>query len=209
MAQHWHRHGPCTSTRDAHPLPSLMHPSILLFVALLSVPGAALAQSADAASPGGLWWELSAGGGGMRLTCTLCDPSRELGPAVSGAFGAYGGPGVRVGLEFGAWANDDEDIRETVRRAGVVAHVHPWEGRGVHLIGGVGWSGYRAELFTYDAVRLTLGAGWDLPLTGDWVVGNRVLLDAASFASLNNEEGTVASSVGLSVLSFGVYVRRR
>jgi len=56
---------------------------------------------------------------------------------------------------------------------------------------------------------LTLGAGWDLPLIGNWVAGNRVLLDASSFASLKNDAGTVATSVGLSVLTFGVYVRKQ
>ena len=56
------------------------------------------------------------------------------------------------------------------------------QGAGLHLVAGLGWSGYRAELITYDAVRMSLGAGWDLPLTGSWVVGNRIMLDAASFA---------------------------
>jgi hypothetical protein len=156
-----------------------------------------------------MWWELSAAAGGMRLSCGICDPTRELGPAVNAAFGTYAGADLRIGLEAGGWANDDGDIREKVYRAGLVAQLHPRPRSGLHLLGGLGWSGYRAELFAYDAVRLTLGAGWDLPLTGDWVVGNRVVLDASSFASLNNDEGTVATSVGLSVLTFGVYLRRR
>jgi hypothetical protein len=116
---------------------------------------------------------------------------------------------LRVGIDGGVWANEDGDVRETVYRAGLVAQLHPRPGSGLHLVGGLGWSGYRAELFNYDAVRLTLGAGWDLPLTEGWVVGNRVLLDAASFASWDNEVGSVVSSVGLSVLTFGMYLRRR
>ncbi|MDH3206773.1 MAG: hypothetical protein OEO79_09175 [Gemmatimonadota bacterium] len=183
--------------------------SALLVCALFPMPSAAFAQSPDEPSPGGIWWEISAGAGGMRLTCAICDPTRELGPAISGAVGAYGSPRVRVGLEGGGWANDDGDVRESVYRAGLVAQLHPRPDSGLHLIGGLGWSGYRAELFTYDAIRLTLGAGWDLPLTGDWVVGNRLLLDAASFASLKNDEGAIASPVGLSVMTFGLYIRRR
>lgn len=145
----------------------------------------------------------------MLLSCTICDPERELGPAVSAAFGTYANRVLRVGLEAGGWAHDDGDIREKVYRAGVVAQLHPRPGSGLHIVGGLGWSGYRAELYTYDAVRMTLGAGWDLPLTGSWIVGNRVLLDAASFGSLQNEQGAVATSVGLSVLTLGIYVRRR
>ena len=183
--------------------------SALLVFALFTTPSAVLGQNANEASPAGIWWEISAGAGGMRLTCAICDPTRELGPAVSGAVGAYGSPRIRVGIEGGGWANEDGDVRESVYRAGLVAQVHPRVESGLHLIAGLGWSGYRAELFTYDAVRLTLGAGWDLPLTGSWVVGNRLLLDAASFASLKNDEGAVASPVGLSVMTFGLYIRRR
>ena len=77
------------------------------------------------------------------------------------------------------------------------------------MIGGVGWAGYRVEDIGYDSVRLLLGVGWDLPLAGSWIVGNRVVLDAASFGSLENEGTTVARSVGLSVLRAGVYLRHR
>ena len=186
-----------------------IHAHIALILALLSVPGVSSAQAPAGGSSGGLWWEVSAAAGGMRLSCLLCDPTRELGPTASAAFGTYAGPSVRIGLEAGGWANDDEDVREKVYRAGLVGQLHPRPGSGLHLIGGLGWSGYRAELFSYDALRLTLGAGWDLPLIGNWVAGNRVLLDASSFASLKNDAGTVATSVGLSVLTFGVYVRKQ
>jgi hypothetical protein len=143
------------------------------------------------------------------LSCSVCDPDRELGPSLSAAVGTYANPRLRVGLEGGLWANDDGEVRESVYRGGLVAQLHPRPRSGLHLVAGLGWAGYRADLFRYDALRLSLGAGWDLPLTGSWVVGNRVMLDASSFASLKNEEGDVATPVGLSVLTLGVYVRRR
>ncbi len=145
----------------------------------------------------------------MLLSCTVCDPERELGPSVGVAFGTYADSRLRVGLEGGLWANDDGEVRESVYRGGIVAQLHPRPDSGLHLVAGLGWSGYRAELITYDAVRLSLGAGWDLPLTEGWVVGNRVMLDAASFGSLQNDVGEVASSVGLSVVTLGLYLRRR
>ena len=80
----------------------------------------------------------------MRLSCTICDPARELGPAVGAALGTYANPNLRVGIEGGLWANDDGDVRETVYRAGLAAQLHPRPGSGLHLSGGLGWSGYRA-----------------------------------------------------------------
>lgn len=187
----------------------LRAPSALsaLFVCTLFLPGSSLfAQSGES---GGLWWAASVQGGGARLTCDFCDRSRELGGAVEAAIGAYASPQVRVGIEAGAWTRREDDVREEVYTAGVVAEVHPRPGSGLHLVGGLGWSGYRAGDFALDAPRLRLGVGWDLPITSGWVVGNRVLLDAAAFGSLDNDGDSVARPVGLSVVRFGVYVRRR
>jgi len=167
------------------------------------------AQRPDLDPDAGLWWEVSAAAGGARLSCAICDPSRELGPAIGFALGAYASPTVRVGLDGGAWSTTDGDERESVYRAGVVAQLHPRPGRGLHVLAGMGWSGYRGEGFTYDGVRLTMGAGWDLPLTGSWVVGNRITLDGSSFSSLKNDGTVVEPAIGLSELRFGVYLRKR
>lgn len=180
-----------------------------LLVVLAAFAPALSAQVPGANPPLGLWWEISAAAGGARLTCDVCDPSRELGPSVGVAVGAYASPSGRVGIEGGAWTNRDGGVRESVYRAGVVTQLHLKPGSGLHLIAGLGWAGYRAEDFTYDAVRLTLGGGWDLPLTDAWVAGNRVTLDGSSFGVLKNAGTSVARSVGLSVLTFGVYLRRR
>lgn len=187
---------------------------IALFLALgagIGAPDAALlAQSgADAGQGDGLWWGASVEAAGTRLTCDLCDRNRDLGGAVEVAFGAHASPNLRVGVDVGAWTRGDGDVREDVYTAGIVAEVHPRPTSGLHLIGGIGWSGYRAGDFSLDASRLRVGAGWDLPLTGAWVVGNRLVLDAASFASLDSDETSVSSAVGLSVIRFGIYVRHR
>ena len=58
-------------------------------------------------------------------------------------------------------------------------------------------------------MRLRLGVGWDLPLAGSWVVGNRLTYDASSFASLQNDGTPVQESVGLGTLRFGMYLGRR
>ena len=177
-----------------------------------------LAQSdASVAANAGAWWSASVAYGGARLTCDICDPTRDAGPAIEMAIGAYASPAVRVGLEAGGWTFLEGDFRETVLTAGVVAEVHPRQDSGLHLIGGMGWTGYRAndvdavddEGFRYDALRVRLGVGWDLPLTRNWVVGNRVTLDSSSFGTLKDEDTDVDNRVGLSLVRFGIYIRRR
>jgi hypothetical protein len=157
----------------------------------------------------GLWWELSLSAVNSRLSCSLCDPDREAGPAADLAVGAYASPRLRVGVQGGAWTHDDDGARETVYRGGVIAQLHLRPGSGLHVIGGLGWSGYRAGVFGSDTGRVSLGAGWDLPLADGWLVGNNLVLDASAFGSLKNEDTTVATGVGLSTLRLGVYLRKR
>jgi len=96
-----------------------------------------------------------------------------------------------------------------VYSAGFAAELYPDPTSGLHLIGGLGWVGMRAEDFEYDAVRLLVGAGWDLPLTGSWSVGQRVTLDAASFGALRVDGEPVVESVGLSVVRVSAFLRHR
>ena len=177
---------------------------------------AALASTAPpllAQSPvdrgGGLWWEVSASAAAPRLTCDICDPSRQIGPSLTASSGAYARPGLRVGLEGTAWTHEDRGVRESVYGLGLIGHLHPRPGSGLHVVGGAGWAGYRAEQFAVDGFRVTLGLGWDLPLFGPWVVGNRLTLDGMAYASLANDGVEVASPVGLSVIRFGVFLRQR
>jgi hypothetical protein len=182
--------------------------------AALSLPAVLHAQAPSS----GLWWSASAAAGAARLACDVCDPTRDAGPALEAAMGTYASPAVRVGVDGGVWTFRDDDLREKILTVGIVAEVHPRPGSGLHLIGGLGWSGYRAndidpapdqEGFHYDALRIRLGAGWDLPLTSSWSVGNRLTVDAASLGTLTNEGTPIpsAGAVGLSLVRFAIYIR--
>jgi hypothetical protein len=155
-----------------------------------------------------IWVELSAGGAASRLSCEICEADRETGPTVDLALGAYATPRVRVGVQSGFWTHEDEGFRETTYRAGVVAHLYAKRGSGLFVLGGLGWSGYRAGDFRTETARLTLGAGWDLSLAPGWQVGNTLALDATAFGSLKRQDTTLARGVGLSVLRLGVFLRR-
>ncbi len=190
---------------------------LILLVGTLALPVSAFAQSPRTQS-GGMWWSVSAAAAGARLACDICDPTRDAGPAVEAAVGTYATPAVRVGVEGGAWTFRDEGFRETVYTAGVTAEIHPRRESGLYLIGGLGWTGYRAgdvdaepdeEGFHYNAPRLRLGIGWDLPLGSSWSVGNRVTLDASSLGTLTDEGTPIATAVGMSLVRFGIYLRRR
>jgi hypothetical protein len=186
---------------------------ILAIAVLLTLPTGALGQKGLASGTSdrdqGLWWSVSMGAAGTRFTCDLCQNDRDLGPSVEVAIGTYAESGFRVGVDGGAWTHLQGDLRQSIYRAGVTAQLHPKAGSGFYLTGGFGWSGYRAGTFRSDIPRLTMGAGWDLPLGSSWVVGNSVVLDAASYGSLKNGNIAVARSVGLSVVRFGVHLRHR
>lgn len=187
---------------------------LALLVAALATPSSLLAQNARS----GLWWSVAAGAGGARLACDVCDTTRDGGPTLEAAVGTYASPAVRVGVDGSAWTFRDDDFRETVLTAGIVAELYPRPGSGLHLIGGLGWSGYRANDvdpdpdalgIRYDALRLRLGAGWDFPLMSSWSVGNRLTLDASSLGTLTNEQTPIPYKVGLSVVRFVIFVRHR
>ncbi len=164
---------------------------------------------ASSATRSPIWYEATLGGSGMRLTCDFCQPARDVGPSATIGLGGYASDRVRVGVELGMWTYGNEEVREHLQSAGVIAHLVPNPRRGLYLIGGFGWSGYRAGEFKYDAPRVTVGAGWDIPAGGKFVVGNVITLDAAAFATLRTDEINVLENVGLSVVRAAVKVRRR
>ncbi|HSR42065.1 MAG TPA: hypothetical protein VLL48_07840 [Longimicrobiales bacterium] len=162
------------------------------------------------ADPGsGIWWSVGLGAGAARFTCDLCARGRDTGPLLRVAVGSEARPGLRVGVTGGGWTHVDADVRETIYQAGLLAKLEVSRGSRLHVIGGLSWSGYRADEFAYDAASLSLGAGLDFPITGPWVVSNDLVLDAASFGRLRNDGELAARDVALSVLRLEVSLVRR
>ncbi len=185
---------------------------LVLSITLMSVPTVTAAQGrAPSAAPttSTIWAEASFGRTGARLTCDVCQTTRDVGPAITLALGAYANPQLRVGLEAGRWSHDDQGAEEHVHTAGLVAHLIPDPRRGLYFLGGLGWSGYRAGDYSYDAPRVSVGTGWDLPIHGRWVAGTIVAIDASSFGAIKNGPTSVARNVGLSAFRVAVQVRRR
>jgi hypothetical protein len=171
--------------------------------------GTTAGAAAAATDPSTIWFQVALGGATARLVCDICQSDRDLGPAVTVALGAYSSEKLRIGLEAGRWTYDAPAVRENLHSFGLVAHFAPGGWQRLYWLAGAGWTGYRAGDFSYDAPRLTVGLGWDLPLTGQWVVGNSIAVDAASFAPLRNGSVTVVRNVGLNALRVTTQLRRR
>ena len=187
---------------------------LVSFVAAIGGAGGVSAQQPSATiGPAGeqdaLWWSVGAGGGSVRLTCDICAAERDAGVTLHLGLGARARENLDVGLELGAWTRKDGNVRETARRIDLRAILRPWAGSGFHVIGGLGWIGYSADELGYDSVALSAGAGWDFPLSGRWRIGNRLLLDAASYGSFSNDQGVAASGVSLSIARLEVVLIRR
>ena len=45
-------------------------------------------------------------------------------------------------------------------------------------------------------------------MTGSWIIGSQLVLDASSFGSLKNEEDIVARRVGLSTIRLSIHLRQ-
>ncbi len=185
--------------------------ALLVAAPVAEAQRAPLSGAAPATTAPNIWFGATLGGAGVRLTCDACQAARDVGPQFTIMAGAHAAPRLRVGVELGRWSYSRDDVRETVTSLGLLSHVKlgPDPRRGVYLLGGIGWSGYRAGDFSYDAARITVGAGYDLPLMSRWVIGNEIALDAAAFAPIKSESVVAMRNVGLSSVRLGFHLRRQ
>ena len=176
----------------------------LLPLAALLLAAPARAQSTTDA----LWYSVTVGAGSARFTCDPCAGTRDTGPFARFAIGGFARPGLRIGGKVGVWTHAQGDLRETLQQAGIVAHLDVRPGSALYLIGGLGWIGWRADPFAYNAVDVSVGAGWNLPLAGRWSLANAVTVHSASFGRLGNgDEGMSDVSLSLAGLEIGL-IRR-
>jgi hypothetical protein len=158
------------------------------------------AQNTDA---GGIWLGVGVGAGWVRVSCDICQTSRDVGPSAFVRVGKSVRPGLRVAGEVTAWTHEVEAERENVGAAMAALYIQPREGP-LYAKVGLGYVGYRAgENIAMNAVGLQLGAGYELRL-GELALSNYVNLISSSFGVLKNESITIAEDVSTTVLQFGI-----
>jgi hypothetical protein len=175
-------------------------PALIVVLAALILAAPLRAQSA---SSNGLNVAVGAGAAWVRVSCDVCQTTRDLGPSGFLRVGKTLRAGLRVGGEFTVWTHEVEDEREYLGAAMAVLHMHPNDGP-LYVKAGVGYVGYRAgEDITMNAAGMQVGAGYELML-GGLALNNYVNLIDSSFASLKNQGTTIAAGVGTTTLQFGV-----
>jgi hypothetical protein len=159
--------------------------------------------------PATFWWDVAGGLAGLQVSCDFCQSNVDGGPAIDLSGGVYASRRVALGLAFSGWTRSEGDVRETLYRAGIMARFEPRRARGIHLIGGAGWSFWGAEDFGYNAPHLTLGMGYSIPVSSSWALGLRGVLDVAPHGTLANGDTPVAEGTRMSTGRMVLFFRSR
>lgn len=212
----------------------------LLAVILLGTAGAAAAQDA-AARPArfhrrGLWGEISAGAGRLRMGCTTTSTTGPM-PTVSACTEPLSAPGsggvVRIGgtltpRVFLGWesagfvdetfglATENANIQAELETISVVVLWFPGRS-GVFFKGGVGLAHgqftipsdvAQADTATGTGVGMTFGLGWDVPITRKLALTANGATFITAIGDIRFPGGRVDDVIGtLLQLSFGITFR--
>lgn len=180
------------------------------FTTLGTLAAIALPSQAAAQSNSGPWWEFGLGAGGVRFACDVCAEDRDAGPVARLAFGGVASSQTRIGIEGTGWTHRDDggDVRENLFTILGLVILQP-DQRPLSLSGGIGWIGWRADDFSYNALGLKVAAGYSFDVGNNLKVENALALTASSFGSLQNDGEVAEDDVSVSFLSFTVSVTAR
>lgn len=161
----------------------------------------------SAATPGAISWSVGGGSGSTEVDCDICPDGSDSGLALHVGVRATAHEKFDVGLEVGRWSGEDSKSSTRIDARTVF---RPLSGLGFNVIGGAGWIGYSAGEIDFSALTVSVGAGWDVPVTNRWRVGARVLTDLASYGTVVTTGQTGSSTVvDISVDRLEVVLTRR
>lgn len=166
-----------------------------------------------------LWWELGAGYGSLKFSCSLCVPDRSGGLAGEGALGLRLGRGFGLGAHVALLRGSRDGDREETWRFGPVVRWAPNPGSGFYLRGALDLLHYRAHPLNdqqntsgnrtkSNALGLGVGVGYDVPVSrglslspwGEIIAGTK-----ADFI----QGSAVQRPVSITVLQAGLAIRSR
>lgn len=143
-------------------------------LAAVALAGASPAH-AQRRARSGLWVDVGAGYGKVRVTCLGCpSPTSAGGIAYTISAGGTLSRYVLVGVEGHAWNGVGDTQREAVRAVSLVVHWYPWGFRnGFYLRGGTGIVGGTVVVHDTTTQRavvkgsglgIGVSLGWDIPV---------------------------------------------
>lgn len=182
----------------------------VVFCASASAAGAQAVRDLTSEAARGTWVSAGAGGGWLRVNCSICGTERFGGPAAVLRMGTTLRPGLLVAAELDGWTRSSDDERSAIVAGSGSAWFFPNPERGLFLRAGAGLVHYRLdEDAGANLFGLQLGAGYELVLTESLRITNSIGIIATTFGSISSEDGVVAEDVSLSMLQIGVSLTRR
>lgn len=184
-------------------------PACILAALLMAAPLNAQSPS-PRAQPQGTWFGAGFGAGWTRVTCGICRNERDLGPSGYLRVGTAVRPGLLVAAEIDGWTRSRADVRSNAGAAGFATYLYPDPDRGLFLRGGLAWVRYSEASGTAasNLFGITVGAGYEFPVSPGLSVSNYINLVASSFGSFRTDRATVASDISVSIIQFGIGLTR-
>lgn len=184
--------------------------SIMLCLGLLATRAPTAYGQSSGHGRSGAWFSAGVGGGWARVNCAICRTDRSPGPAAVLRFGTTLRPGLLVGGELDGWTRSNDDVRSLLTSGNAAAYIYPNPGRGLFLKAGAGLVRYSIDsAVSTNLVGLSLGAGYEFPISETLSITNSIGLIASSFGALRSDDGTVADDVSISLFQVGIALTHR
>ncbi|HET8712365.1 MAG TPA: hypothetical protein VFM23_01630, partial [Gemmatimonadales bacterium] len=152
--------------------------------------------------------------GWARISCDICAGRRATGWSAFVGLGSNTSRAVRIGGEFGAWRQRDDNVTQTLMIIGAAAYWYPSVQRRFYLRGGASLTMHRAsdgtDVVTSSGIGPQLGVGYEHAASAHWSVAPFVHYSIGVFGgNVNFNGGQAAGSARVSFLQTGVSLTRR
>lgn len=185
----------------------------VLTLALVAAPARAQLRRRS-----GVWVDVGAGLGRLRVSCRTCSPPASTGGyAITLSIGGAPSRYVLLGVEVQVWTGTDARIDEQVRTLSLVAQWYPWRRTGFFVRGGTGLvDGHVAPNDTASvrkAVKgrgIVIGAslGWDQPINRHLAVTVQAGDQIAALGDITTTSGVADDTIAyVSRLSIALVLR--
>lgn len=185
-------------------------PLCAALAACLVLVSAASLEAQRAAIRKGFWLGAGVGAGSARLSCQICESSRDGGPTGYLRLGATINRAILVGVEGSAWYESENDIDRMLGSVMAIVLLYPKPANGFFIKTGLGISQYSAkdqdDEVSSQALSGMVGVGYEVPMgrTLSIVPFANFLGSTGGDVRFNNTVSDLSANTSL--LQFGVGV---